>query len=177
MKISIRQSVFETNSSSTHALAIKKTEYNSEDKRLDGKEIRVDNFGWEREDLKTPARKLSYIYTRAWELKDANDDKLYNSILDAFPNTKFIPPELITVYNDDLDPTSGIAYTYVSGGIEHGDLFELDELFRNNIFMLRAFVYNNENVILTGNDNSDHNIYEKAKEIAGPKGRVIYKSN
>ena len=178
MKYSIRQSVFETNSSSTHALAIKSTTYNSGDKRLDGKEIAADDFGWEKLKLKTPSQKLSYIYTRSLMLKERGNSKLYDSVLSAFPNTKFLPDEKVIVREDEDDPNSNIAYIYSISGIDHADnLGEMDELFENNILMLRAFVFNNDNVILTGNDNGDHNIYDDAREIAGPTGRVIYKGN
>jgi hypothetical protein len=67
MKRTIRQNVFETNSSSTHSLSI--SNINNIDNTIKDKYLklnlflRFDEFGWGYDNLETPQDKLTYILT------------------------------------------------------------------------------------------------------------------
>jgi len=80
MKLNIRKSVFETNSSSMHSLAVigadRMSQSNFHVTNIDGVEkilVQSDEYGWSGDDLTTPLEKLSYIATMI-QYKDSSNE-------------------------------------------------------------------------------------------------------
>ncbi len=97
----IRNSLFETNSSSVHSICVlnKKSRYN-EQKFND---VRLDEYGWSYDKdnlLKTPSQKLSYLFTYAIErLMNYDKDLIEHDKSLRYHVNEFVIGE----YNDDYD--------------------------------------------------------------------------
>ena len=142
MKRQIRSSVFETNSSSTHSIAISKK------KPVIGKYIRfgIGEFGWENDCADT----ADYLYTAILEQDECEEllDKL-KEILDKYSiEYSFEEPE----YKKSLDGEyEWLAYGYVDHSYE---LREFLNAILSNEDLLMRYLFSDSNVY-TGNDNQD----------------------
>lgn len=146
--IQIRQNVFETNSSSTHSIAIPK----KCDKILNQIFFRIGEYGWENDTVYDTA---SYLYTailNAYNPKEANDklgqltDILNkNNIAYKFEKPRWIEPNYDVYYD--------VGY-YEYGYVDHAyELCEfIDALLDNEDMLLRFLACG---VVYTGNDNQD----------------------
>jgi len=150
----IRRGLFETNSSSTHALVIMK------DSHLINYELELSvvtgDFGWERALYCDSYDKLSYLLTYCVYLSDL---KFFDILKTTFPEVVFKADKI----NGMLIDSSEDCY------IDHGGELDID-LFSNNPTILRNFVLNPANFIQTGNDNSDEpyvcsDLYPDAKYV------------
>lgn len=142
--IQIRTGVFETNSSSTHSIAIPRSS-----STLSYVEFNLDEFGW----TFGEANPADYFYTAIYETSETLDgvkkkvEKLKN-ILEAH-NIKYdFQRPKIKEYNDD-----GYSYFHLENGyIDHG--FELtgfvDDLLNDETKLLNFL---SDGLIFTGNDN------------------------
>ena len=145
--LNVRHGVFETNSSSTHALVIMDTEY---DKNLENKKTKVitGEYGWESKKYSSIEDKLSYLLTWAVGMGDTH---FYLYLRDTFPNIEFnvllLNAGLVDLAEIDA---SGNSYAY----IDH--ISDLDvRAFRDSKELLKSFVFGSKNFIQTGNDNGD----------------------
>lgn len=137
MRMQIRSSVFETNSSSTHSIAISKRPV------VIGKYINfgIGEFGWENGTADT----ADYLYTAI--LEQNNSSELLNKLKDILDKYsieyKFEEPS----YSD---------YEYLDYGyIDHG--YELGEFLNavlNNEDLLMRYLFG-DSTVYTGNDNQD----------------------
>ena len=147
MKRQIRSSVFETNSSSTHSIAIPRscvtTDYVS---------FRTDEFGWGFEEVDA----ADYFYTAIYETSETEAEvnekiKRLKNILDEHGiDYKLRKPKTHTSTYENKD------YFYLDNGyIDHGyELREfVDELLNNGDKLVRFI---SGGLVFTGNDNSDN---------------------
>ena len=152
MKRQIRTNVFETNSSSTHAICIAKDGY----KLKDHIDFHTGEYGWECNEYGDLDNKASYLITAILSMKKENaDEKLeqLKSILDANEITYTIPELDVKSWKYD-----GKTYRYYDIGydyIDHaGELTSwLDDLLSDADKLLR-YLFGNS-IIITGNDNDD----------------------
>lgn len=145
MKRQIRSSVFETNSSSTHSIAISKAPV------VIGKSIHfgIGEFGWENDVADT----ADYLYTAILYVysPDVAKEKIEHlkRILDKY--------DVSYQFEEPKYWTGSSGHEYLDNGyIDHGD--ELTEflatIFSNeNLFMRYLF---GDSAVYTGNDNQDH---------------------
>jgi len=143
VKFTIRKGVFETNSSSVHALVINKGSGWEIPITSTAEKIKVytGDFGWESETYQASEDKLSYILTGIVIM----DDREFGTILkETFPEYDF--PQLNKIKNG-----SYVQIDDVEAMIDHGapDF----SLFKEHPAILRAFVMDSDNFIVTGNDN------------------------
>lgn len=154
MKRQIRRGTFETNSSSTHAICITKSEYRHNS--FSHIDFEIGEFGWENDEYDSLYNKASYLITAILSFdKDEADENLQKlkDILDS-NNIEYTLPELKvkswkyggkTRYYYDIDG-------YIDHSCETKDfvndvLSDSDKLFR--------YLFGNS-VIITGNDNSEN---------------------
>lgn len=144
MKRQIRSSVFETNSSSTHSIAISKAP------AVIGKSIHfgIGEFGWENSCADT----ADYLYTAILYVysSEVAEEKIEHlkRILDKYDvSYEFEEPEYWI-------GSSGNAYLD-NGYIDHGDeLTEFLEAVFSNEDLLMRYLFGNS-IVYTGNDNQD----------------------
>jgi hypothetical protein len=160
MKIQIRESVFETNSSSTHAISIASPQelFNiPETVRFTSDK----EFGWENEIYNDYINKAAYIWltiiSNKGDLKDESTVidykiKLTNILKEAgVKNVEFQDYEYV-----ESSWKGGYHYIDVDGYIDHRpELSFVDDLI-NDPSLLISFLFNPNSEIETGNDNDDH---------------------
>lgn len=152
MKRQIRRCVFETNSSSTHAICIAKDGYELKD-HID---FHTGEYGWEYEEYGDLDNKASYLITAILSMeKEYADEKLMQlkSILDDNNITYTIPEPNIKQYKYD-----GKTHRYYDTGYDYIDHVEklkswLDDLLLDSDKLFRYFF--GDSIIITGNDNDD----------------------
>lgn len=168
MKVQIRPGVFETNSSSTHAISIIKksniTEY--PDKVIFDK----GNFGWEFEIYNSTSDKASYLWEAIIGYYHCNIDKVKECIQVITDTLTKYNIKAVFVYDDITMHThtynSGDTYTYVKckntngedddGYIDHTE--ELEPFIESVIYnekQLLNYLFDYNSYVSTGNDNSD----------------------
>lgn len=140
MKKQIRSSVFETNSSSTHSIAISKAPV------VAGKYISfgIGEFGWENDTADT----ADYLYTAI--LEQNNSSELLNKLKDILDKHsieyKFEEPRYVkSSYGEYLD------YGYIDHGYELGEF--LDAVLNNEDLLMRYLF--GDSTVYTGNDNQE----------------------
>lgn len=146
--ISIRYNTFETNSSSTHSLAVpKKVEHIPSDIRF-----HFGDFGWELEDDIDPANYLyTGIVTNSQEIREKYLPKLKEVMERNNIKAKYADYELSSYKWD------GKTEYYVSSGygyVDHDDALVpfLEWLFEDDNRVLRFI---SDGLVFTGNDNND----------------------
>lgn len=142
----IRHNVFETNSSSTHSIAVPKS--CSEVKNIT---FHVDDFGWGFEE----ADPADYFYTAIYATSDNEElvneklSKLKTILEERGISYKFMP------VNTHTNTYLGTEYFYLDNGyIDHGgELGDfVDELLEDGDKCVRFL---SEGLVFTGNDNAD----------------------
>ena len=140
MKKQIRSSVFETNSSSTHSIAISKAPV------VAGKYISfgIGEFGWENDTADT----ADYLYTAI--LEQNNSSELLNKLKEILDKHsieyKFEEPRYVkSSYGEYLD------YGYIDHGYE---LVEFLDAVLNNEDLLMRYLFG-DSTVYTGNDNQE----------------------
>lgn len=142
MKRQIRSNVFETNSSSTHSIAISKAPV------VIGKSIHfgIGEFGWENDTADT----ADYLYTAI--LEQNNSSELLNKlkeILDKYSiEYKFAEPRFKKSYNGEYEY---LDYGYIDHSDELGEF--LDAILSNEDLLMRYLF--GDSAVYTGNDNQD----------------------
>lgn len=152
MKRQVRRGIFETNSSSTHAICIAKGEYRHNS--FSHIDFEIGEFGWENDEYDSLYNKASYLITAilSFDKDEANENlQKLKDILDS-NNIEYTLPELKV---DSWEYGGKTRYYYdIDGYIDHSDetedfvndvLSDSDKLFR--------YLFGNS-VIITGNDNS-----------------------
>ena len=140
--IQIRKGVFETNSSSTHSIAISKKPVTI------GKymSFNIGEFGWENGCADT----ADYLYTAILEQDNSSEllDKL-KKILDKYSvKYNFEEPKYETSSNGEY---KWLEYGYIDHGDELGDF--LDAVLSNEDLLMRYLF--GDSTVYTGNDNQD----------------------
>lgn len=152
MRRQIRRSVYETNSSSTHAICIAKDGYELKD-HID---FHTGEYGWECEEYGDLDNKASYLITAILSMdKEYADEKLtrLKDILDEYEITYTIPELNIKSYEYGKEKHYyyDIGYDYIDHA---GELKSwLDDLLSDSDKLFR-YLFGNS-IIITGNDNGD----------------------
>ena len=195
--IQIRKGMFETNSSSVHALIISKEQTQGPYRTL---YISHGEWGWEHAKYSSPDKKISYlcqaIYGSFWKGDHAEiTDERKKAIDDFLSTLREIGIECIIDENyfDDFDKKGSWGE---EGYVDHGDTITkqyrrrddggydfkyngegtiLNELSRNKDMLLR-YIYGNS-VIVTTNDNSDVTVEDIYGHIDEDKFDVLTKYN
>lgn len=155
--ISIRNYLFETNSSSVHALVIPKDAAVHFPSRvvLSGGE-----YGWEED---TEYDTLNYIYQACVDRGQDELQKLYAYLK-----------------RHNIEFTENYSTRFPYGYIDHDNEVPLDELFKNES-MLDRFLFSDNSCVVTGNDNVDFDEYsvEARVEENYPEDKydILYKYN
>lgn len=151
MKRQIRNCVFETNSSSTHAICIAKEGYTK------GNHIEFDigEFGWEVDTYTDLYSRASYLITAIFDSsKEYADEKLQQlkDILDAENITYSIPEPDVKSW----EWNGKTEYYYdIDGYIDHvGDTHEFLDAVLSDSDKLMRYLFG-DSMIVTGNDNGD----------------------
>ncbi len=149
--ISIRYNTFETNSSSTHSLAVpKKVEHIPSEVRF-----HFGNFGWGLEDGIDPADYLyTGIVTSSSEIRNKYLPKLKEVMERNNIKAKYADYELSSYKYDKTEYYVDSRYGYV----DHGDALApfLEWLFEDDNRVLRFI---SDGLVFTGNDNDDESFY------------------
>lgn len=152
MKRQIRMNVFETNSSSTHAICIAKDGYELKD-HID---FHTGEYGWECEEYEDLDNKASYLITAILSMdKEYADKKLerLKSILDENKITYTIPE--LDVESWEYGGKKCYYYDIEDNYIDHvGELKTwLEDLLSDSDKLFRYLF--GDSIIITGNDNDD----------------------
>lgn len=158
MKIQIRKSVFETNSSSTHALSVSSDAIDEVPKKL---VFTVGEFGWECETYMDVETKASYIWTYLCYVDNVDLDFWKDYLTDVCKQAGVEEVEFI-------EPTDGDFYY-----IDHAyDLYGFIEDMKD-AGLLKQFLFCSDSGIMSGNDNDDDDVSAPSKHIQ----REWYKGN
>lgn len=174
--INIRHGLFETNSSSTHAVCIAKK--NNDLVIPQSLNFTLNDFGWEERFYYDVEDKASYFYTALYNSYDEDIQKhlediknhIYEVLFDAGCHCAFEKPRQSS-WGNWLD----------SGYIDHQNEIDpwLHKLIKNDKLLFR-FLFSPDSFIVTGNDNSDW-FYDWEEDFDGSetakKVDVFYKGN
>ena len=152
MKITVRRSIFETNSSSTHCLCyISGSSTKKPPKKL---HLTYVYYGWEYEILTSVKSKANYLYSLC--VSSGLEKEFKEVIKETLPETKI-------TYGDSYD-NMGIDYCS-----DKSKLLEI-MISRKNF---RKFLLNNS-FIITGNDNGDYEVTEIARDRVKKAKHILY---
>jgi len=152
MKTVIRRSVFETNSSSMHSLAMVGKDRMGIYKFGKSVTVSSDEYGWSGDNLSSPLEKLNYIATMI-QYKDSSEEiaesRFFQWLSEMFKD--YTGSELVYEPYDKNDEW------YKDGYIDHQSTDILDDVwsenkeeFKNN---MRDIVFNDKYFIIIDNDN------------------------
>ena len=162
MKVQIRQGVFETNSSSTHAISI--CEYHSGVTLPEVVNFETNqDFGWEFEDYTDVYSKANYLWLAICYKYDEleHEDELLNAkaILTQYLANIGVRAEFEELKYTDTSWNPEIKYLDMKGYIDHpGDLYEMVDALLEDPNLLYGYLFNDRSMISTGNDNDDRSI-------------------
>ena len=157
MKKITRNSCFETNSSSTHAISV-----DSGAGLLDTLELDSHGnfsfspsyeFGWDRETYNDPISKLNYLYIYARDWSGGNSEYFMRNLKEAI--SEHTGAERV-FFNDPKVKSSWSEYSYQRGYIDHQSVEcrELDPLMGDKK-LIKKFLFSPNSYVETKNDNSD----------------------
>ena len=137
MKLSTRNGVFETNSSSVHAIVINKQNLAENNGSIVS--VTPGDYGWEYEEYRLPAQKLNYLWTAIVDNKE-NLDSWKEYLREALKLSDGV------VFIDKPEDT-------LSGSVDHAEeLKDFLKEMRKNPDLLNKFIFG-DSYIVTGNDN------------------------
>lgn len=180
MKRQIRKNVFETNSSSTHAICITKND-------IDITNIPTyvtftsGEFGWEFDVHNDTWTKASYLYQLINDINYNNEEKRVEYL------DKLISALSIYGITCEFEPVKRDKWGFTHGYVDHylGAKKFLDAVLENDNLLLK-FLFDNNSKIITGNDNGDtffdymdsHGFVEDGYDYSHPDyEKVFYKGN
>ena len=176
MKIQIRQGVFETNSSSTHAISICEYHSNVELPEVVKFESNQD-FGWEFENYTDVYSKANYLWLAICYKYNTPEDE--DKLLEAKATlSQYLERIGVIAEFEELEYTESSwnperRYLDMRGYIDHsGDLYEMVDALLEDPELLYGYLFNSESMVSTGNDNDDRGI-EYAKDAIFS----VYKGN
>lgn len=159
MKRVIRESVFETNSSSVHAICIA-TDDNVKrfPKRV---KFTFGDFGWRENIIDSVSEKASYLWTGICDgcnvdiateamgrIKEILEQRGINVTFDKWNKT--------LCYNEN-----GIEYPNINGYVDHaGELYDLITELISDPDLLLSYLFDDRSYVHTGNDNDESGMYE-----------------
>ena len=155
MKTQIRKSVFETNSSSVHTIAIS----NDTKNMIIPTELTfgLGEFGWEVAELCTAEEKASYLYTALYSIDGQAIGDVTSAAMSFIKDTleqNMCKVEFIEPCSGDwnyIDHSEGI-YSFVSAILESPDT-------------LLRYLFSEDSVVYTYNDNLDYDDLQFKEEL------------
>jgi len=169
--IKIRNSVFETNSSSIHAICVSSKPVDARGLTV---RLRIGEFGWEHEWYQDIDSRASYIYTAACYIYGKD---FYNQF------KELLEPYGIKVGRYDSDRArftnwGSDKYYLDNGYIDHGgELQEFVDKCLNDADILICFIFGEESFVMTTNDNCDYDDEERNAEVEAGNNELIWKWN
>lgn len=157
MKRQIRQSCFETNSSSTHAICIAtNTDYDIPD----SVNFTFGEFGWEVDELSSRRERAKYLYTALAYVDDWETIKKY---LEFITNTLYkhgVKDIDFDSFSIDIYNWHGELHDYIRPNnecyIDHGnETREFVDAVCSDEWLLLDYLFSNKSFVLTGNDNDE----------------------
>lgn len=161
MKVQIRQGVFETNSSSTHAISI--CEFHSNTVLPEVVMFKTNqDFGWEFEDYTDVYSKANYLWLAICYKYNTlgQEDELIKvkatisqylqcvGVKAEFEDCKYVESKW---FSDK--------YIEMEGYIDHpGDLYEMIDALLEDPNLLYGYLFNDNSMVSTGNDNDDRSV-------------------
>lgn len=155
----VRKGVFETNSSSTHAICIaQENTFPSLPVKL---QFGFDEFGWEENTLFAPIDKANYLYTGICEYYSESEEER-TKVLDFIRDTLaeygvtayFKKPKFRKFISEDRQYS-----IFESGCIDHsGELADFLNAVLSDKLILISYLFSDRSYVETGNDNSSHNV-------------------
>ena len=156
--VKIRKGMFETNSSSTHTIIV--TDQKTEPGNL--VDFAIGEFGWEFSRLDTIDEKASYLYTMACEMlgRDVYQDLYEILVKYGVECSCSVPAKFVKFSGSDGE--------YLDNGyVDHasdGDAKEFVERMLNHEHALIKYLFSDESLVVTGNDNCDEDRDEWMQE-------------
>ena len=170
MKTQVRQGVFETNSSSTHAISVASfypEDWNISYKVPEKVHFALDKeFGWEFETYEDTYSKAAYLWLIICDMYSDIKD------IDKLKAAKAHIEEVLTnagVKEVTFDMGSykeswrndGSLYLKYSGYIDHSyEAFEFAKILLEKDDMLLSYLLDSDSCVATGNDNCDEEVFE-----------------
>ena len=169
--INYRHGIFETNSSSTHAMVVTSRAPKYEPSAL---HFEFDDFGWEFSVLTSMAEKAAYLYTAAVNIRQ--DYKgVQQTLRELLPGIKLTFEKPRYSYYGD--------YKFLeNGSVDHvgtDEQLEFVNTMLTDSDALKRYLFSEESYVVTGNDNCDKEQYEwfKHKEEPDYPHTTYYKGN
>ena len=171
MKVQVRQGVFETNSSSTHAISVASfypEDWNISYKVPEKVHFALDQeFGWEFETYDDTDSKAAYLWLLVCDMhndiKDLDELKAVKAHLEEVLTNAGVKEVTFDMgsYKECTWRDDGSMYMKYSGYIDHSyEAYEFAKALLNNDEMLLAYLFDSDSVVATGNDNCDEEVFE-----------------
>ena len=163
MKLQVRSGVFETNSSSTHSLAIS-TEKGLKLKFPKKVVFKYGEFGWEERTLKSTKDKASYLYTAIFyfdaKIREQYIRFIFDTLVENNIECHFDGDIKYTVSTWGFDRNNPSIYfsENIDGYIDHAENLGFIEKICTDKQLLLSYLFSEHSFIKTGNDNSASDI-------------------
>lgn len=164
--INIRKNIFETNSSSTHAICVAKENDYTIPANL---YFTFDEFGWENRTYYLTEELASYLYTAICTILERDKSEEYKNYI----------YETLAKYGCEcsFEEAKYGRYGCEKGYIDHGyELKEWLDALRHSEKKLLRFLFSPDSFIITGNDNTD-TFDDTVEDTDFSKVEVWYKWN
>lgn len=170
--LTIRKNMFETNSSSVHAVCVAKQTPQITEKVV---HFRLDYYGWEENKLCTEGEKASYLYSAivgCHGYDKSNEEelnwyihKIRSLLMEVGVESTFEKPK----YDEDgyLDESNA--------GVDHGGMLSgwIDKMLKtDDPDILVRYLFSEDSVVITSNDNCDMEWYDDMVADATENGTV-----
>lgn len=172
MKVQIRQGVFETNSSSTHAISVVgyfPEDWNPGYKVPEKVHFALDQeFGWEFETYDDTDSKAAYLWLIICDMhsdvKDLDKLKEVRAHIENVLHNAGVQEVTFDMGNyTESWRNDGSLYLNYPGYIDHCyEAYDFAKALLENDEMMLAYLLDNDSCVATGNDNSDEDVYESA---------------
>ena len=170
MKTQIRQGVFETNSSSTHAISVASfypEDWNVSYKVPEKVHFALDEeFGWEIETYDDVDSKAAYIWLLICDMysdiKDIDKLKVAKAHIEEVLTNAGVKEVTFDMgsYKESWR-NDGSLYLEYSGCIDHSyEAYDFAKTLLENDEMLLAYLFDSDSCVATGNDNCDEEVFE-----------------
>lgn len=171
MKTQIRQGVFETNSSSTHAISVASfypEDWNVSYKVPEKVHFALDQeFGWEIETYDDLDSKATYLWLiicdMYYDIKDLDNLKAARAHIEEVLTNAGVKEVTFDMgsYKESCWKNDGSMYLDYPGYIDHcHDAHEFAKYLLENDEMLLAYLLDSDSCVATGNDNCDEEVFE-----------------
>lgn len=164
-----RNNLFETNSSSVHAIVIDKYSYTGDLPNL-GVSFSGDNteFGWENDTYNDTYSKLQYLISCINSVYWVDDD-----------DTEKKRTKLKKKFEGMMSELGVECVEYGTGGVDHGyEAMNFVEFVLQDLDTLKRYLFSSKSYVVTGNDNEECSVFDViSQEENNPDVDIIEKGN